>query len=114
MEDTIKLPLDADGVPIRPGDVVYGKLSSDAKPMVVRSIEYTGGELVPWFITFVGRAQFPYIPKCFTHTKPDTLETIEQAISDLAQDASLEYLSDEEIRELVTPLMKRIKRMVER
>ena len=109
MEDTIKLPLDADGVPIRPGDVVYDRFLSDPKPLTVRVVQYNGNKLVPWDIFFNGR-ELPYVPSYFTHTKPDTLEDIEQSIRELAKRAELKSPFELEI----ITLMERIKRMVER
>ena len=111
MEDTIKLPLDADGVPIRPGDVVYvGEQSALRK---VTALKY-GCMAVPCFVFLEGdsNSEEVWSPNYLHH--PDTLEDIEEAISDLAQDASLKSLSDGDIRELVAPLIERIKRMVER
>ena len=117
MEDTIKLPLDADGVPIRPGDVIYMNYGEGSKKLLkqfeVRSIEHTDTKYHPWVVNVVGDV-CAYTPEAFTHTNPDTLEDIEKAINELMEEATLEYLAKAEIKEKVAPLMERIKRMVER
>ena len=80
MEDTIKLPLDADGVPIRPGDVVYIDEEDSAKE--VRAINFARSSYRPWLIELdqSGRVFDPEkryrFPHEITHTKPDTLEDI--------------------------------------
>ena len=107
MEDTIKLPLDADGVPIRPGDVVYNLKIEDTEPQKVWMLRYTGIQICPWNIEVLGET-LPYVPNCFTHTKPDTLEDIEAIIRELIQSNEKWALSE------VPNLMERIKRMVER
>ena len=113
MEDTIKLPLDADGVPIRPGDVVYNLKIKEPNPQKVRALRYSGTQVRPWSIEVTGET-IPYVPDCFSHIKPDTLEDIEKAINELMDEATIKYLIKEEIKERVDPLMERIKRMVER
>ena len=106
MEDTIKLPLDADGVPIRPGDVVYRH--SVPHPLKVKSVQLTCHKLAPWEIYVAGDDVFSYMPKNFSHTKPDTLEDIEAIIRELIQSNEKWALSE------IPDLMERIKRMVER
>ena len=113
MEDIIKLPLDVDGVPIRPGDVLWLKEHPEDEPLTVASLRYLDRESISWDFTAIGKDAF-YLPKAFTHTKPDTLETIEKAINELIEEATLDYLAKAEIKEKVAPLMERIKRMVEK
>ena len=109
MEDTIKLPLDADGVPIRPGDVVYNLKIKEPNPQKVRALRYSGTQVRPWSIEVTGET-IPYVPDCFSHIKPDTLETIEESVRELAKRAELKSPFELEI----LTLMERIKRMVER
>ncbi len=112
MEDTIKLPLDADGVPIRPGDVVYSLRRKDPKPKIVRELLFTGAEPIQWSIVL--KDGLSYVPNSFSHTKPDTLESIEQALDELAKAAACGCTTDVEIKDDISYLMERIKRMVER
>ena len=109
MEDTIKLPLDADGVPIRPGDVVYNLKIKDPNPQKVRALRYLGQQICPWSIEVIGET-LSYVPDCFSHIKPDTLETIEESVREIAKRAELKSPFELEI----LTLMERIKRMVER
>ena len=112
MEDTIKLPLDADGVPIRPGDVVY--LFSQTAPSRVAAMQYDNWPGHPWDVILEGDNDTHWLPEHLSHTKPDTLEDIEKAINELIEEATLDYLAKVEIKEKAAPLMERIKRMVER
>ena len=109
MEDTIKLPLDADGVLIRPGDVVYNLKIKEPNPQKVRALRYSGTQVRPWSIEVTGET-IPYVPDCFSHIKPDTLETIEESVREIAKRAELKSPFELEI----LTLMDRIKRMVER
>ena len=109
MEDTIKLPLDADGVLIRPGDVVYNLKIKDPKPQKVWALRYSGTQVRPWSIEVIGETNL-YVPHCFSHIKPDTLETIEESVRELTKKAALKAPVELEI----VSLMERIKRMVER
>lgn len=116
MEDTIKLPLDADGVPIRPGDIVFVKRpKGEPKAMRVKSL-LLQSVAEGWAIGAKehGNAEGFWLGADLTHTKPDTLEDIEKAINELIEEATLDYLAEAEIKEKVAPLMERIKRMVER
>ena len=118
MEDTIKLPLDADGVPIRPGDVVY--IDGEDSENEVRAINFARSSYRPWLIELdqSGRVFDPKkryrFPHEITHTKPDTWKVIERAVFEFAHKATIACKSKEEIKEEVAPLMERIKRMVER
>ena len=109
MEDTIKLPLDADGVPIRPGDVIYNLKIKDPKPHKVWALRYNGTQIRPWNIEVIGET-LPYVPDCFSHIKPDTPETIEESVREIDKRAELKAPVELEI----LTLMERIKRMVER
>ena len=100
MEDTIKLPLDADGVPIRPGDVVYVPFGQD-QPIMVRAIKYDSSSTTPWAIV-TNDGRYICSPKGLTHVKPETLEDIERDIAKGVKENE------------VPALMERIKRMVER
>ena len=105
MEDTIKLPLDADGVPIRPGDVVcVGEQSALRK---VTALKY-GYMAVPCFVFLEGdnNSEEAWSPNYLHH--PDTLEDIEAIIRELIRSNEKWALSE------VPNLMERIKRMVER
>ena len=117
MEDTIKLPLDADGVPIRPGDVVYVSYGEGSKTLLkqfeVRSIEHTDLKYHPWVVNVVG-GECVYTPEAFTHTNPDTLEDIEKSIRELMEQTRLDGPLCYRVNDGVAPLMERIKRMVER
>ena len=113
MEDTIKLPLDADGVPIRPGDVVYHTMIKDPSPKKVWALRYTGTRVRPWSIEITGET-IPCVPYCFSHIKPDTLETIEESVRELMEQARLDGPLCYRVNDGVAPLMERIKRMVER
>ena len=100
MEDTIKLPLDADGVPIRPGDVVY-VLFEQGRPVKVKAIKYDSSSITPWTIV-TDKDQYIRFPKGLPHVKPETLEDIER---DIAKGVKENEVPDR---------MERIKRMVER
>ena len=109
MEDTIKLPLDADGVPIRPGDVVYHTMIKDPSPKKVWALRYTGTRVRPWSIEVAGET-IPCVPYCFSHAKPDTWDDIEVGIRRLANC----YFTPKEVNEEAALMIERIKRMVER
>ena len=110
MKDTIKLPLDADGVPIRPGDVVY-KLN-DSKPLKVMNLQYTSFEGGSWFVTTDDFEDVIYGGDCYTHEKYDSFGDIEREIRFLINMGSTTRRKEAQGR--VAPLMERIKRMVER
>ena len=115
MEDTIKLPLDADGVPIRPGDVVY--VSESTMPRIVAAVEYDGTPGFPWAVFLIedeAKGGNYWLPGSLSHTRPDTLEDIEQALHKLEQDASCGCVTEAEVNVDIADLMERIKRMVER
>ena len=118
MKDTIKLPLDADGVPIRPGDVVY--IDGEDSENEVRAINFARSSYRPWLIELdqSGRVLDPEkryrYPHEITHTKPDTWKDIEQSIRSLINAGSINVKNLEGAHEGVAPLMERIKRMVER
>ena len=106
MEDTIKLPLDADGVPIRPGDVVY-KLNCH-EPYEVLRMEYFGFRGGTWYIVIDEHSPLLYGGSHYSHKKTDNLETIEASIRELIEFSEEDALSE------IPRLMERIKRMVER
>ena len=114
MEDTIKLPLDADGVPIRPGDVVY--IDGEDSENEVRAINFARSSYRPWLIELdqSGRVLDPEkryrFPHEITHTKPDTWDDIEVGIRRLANC----YFTPKEVNEEAALMIDRIKRMVER
>ena len=66
----VKLPVDADGVPIRAGDEVVCHQINPAPRGIVRSIELT----TDGWIVFVGNTG--RLPHCYRHYKPDTWESI--------------------------------------
>ena len=101
MEDTIKLPLDADGVPIRPGDVVYVTIRGQEQPLKVKAIKYDSSSPTPWVVETDNGRRVSF-PRGLTHDKPDTLEDIERDIAKGVEEGE------------VAPLMERIKRMVEK
>ena len=109
MEDTIKLPLDADGVPIRPGDVVYVRLAKKPEPQKVATLIYRNAAHC-WVVGLLapGAKEERWVAECLTHTKPGALETIEASIRELIE------LSEEDALSEIPRLMERIKRMVER
>ena len=79
MKDTIKLPLDADGVPIRPGDVVYHLLEEgEPQPRRVVAIRPKGpfDNSWRWTIKTCKDGCNPIDHKAFflTHNKPDSLD----------------------------------------
>ena len=115
MEDTIKLPLDADGVPIRPGDVVY--VSESTMPRIVAAVEYDGTAGCPWAVFLMedeSKGGHYWLPGSLSHAKPDTWKDIEQSIRSLINAGSINVKNLEGAHEGVAPLMERIKRMVER
>ncbi len=105
MEDTIKLPLDADGVPIRPGDVVYPIHKRIKLEVVSLEINAAGDGPIE---CMCGNAIVYWKPTRLAHYAPDTLETIEASIRELIE------LSEEFALSEIPSLMERIKRMVER
>ena len=111
MEDTIKLPLDADGAPIRPGEEVYVKYVKAAQsPRKVRALYYRTA-ISSWTVglsVFGTDTDAYYLPADLTHIKPDELGTIEASIRELIE------LSEEDALSEIPGLMERIKRMVER
>ena len=117
MEDTIKLPLDADGVPIRPGDVVY-YLAGEGEPLRVVAIRLKDPFDNSWRWTIETCkdecSPIDHMSWFLTHTKPDTWEDIEQSIRSLINAGSINVKNLEGAHEGVAPLMERIKRMVGR
>lgn len=77
----IKLPLDAGGVPVRPGDTVYGE---GGREYLVNSITIRrGGDISAFVIPNDEKGFATYEqPSRFTHSKPDSWEQ-------LAHDAKL-------------------------
>ena len=106
MEDTIKLPLDADGVPIRPGDVVYERDCHE--PHEVLRMEYSGFKGGTWFIVINEKSGILYGGNHYSHERTDNLETIEASIRELIE------LNEEDALSVIPDLMERIKRMVEK
>lgn len=107
----VELPVDAEGVPIRPGDVLYGLADTPAKSFQDMSIEkmviakdgkwrVNGICTDSGFITITER--------WYTHVKPDTWESVEADIYHLVM---AEYLEDPEAD--VKDIMERIKKLKE-
>lgn len=110
MEDTIKLPLDADGVPLRLWDVVFVKNEEKPEARRVTSLLFHSspeGCMVGSRI-FGGPEEY-WSAENMTHTKPDTWEDIDIALSRLANC----HFTAKEAKEEVALVMERIKRMVE-
>lgn len=107
MEDTIKLPLDADGVPIRPGDTVFRVVDGTRYSAV--SVEMTS--LGNWWLHAEDVRGFRSVaaPGDVTHEAPDAMASIEKAIYGLAMSEHQEHPEED-----VKAIMERIKRMVER
>ena len=79
VEDTssyTRLPLDADGMPIRPGDTVYGE---DGREYLVNSITIKrGGDISAFVIPNDEKGFATYEqPSKLTHSKPDSWEQLE-------------------------------------
>lgn len=102
--EVVELPEDADGVPIRPGEVLY--LTADETRIEITAEEFIcdgswvvegkrGGELAYWK------------PERLTHVAPDSLESIEKDIYHLVMS---EYLDDPEAD--VKTIMERIKKLM--
>ncbi len=109
MEDTIKLPLDADGVPIRPGDVVFVKQAKEPEPRKAVTLIFRNAAH-GWVVGLLapGGTEERWVAEELTHTEPDTLEGIESIIRELIQ-CNEEFALSE-----IPSLMERIKRMVEK
>lgn len=76
----MKLPLDADGVPIRIGDTVYTR---DAEEYIVRGIYALADEYSISVVPLGGTCFLPMEPEGLTHKKPeppDSWEKLEQDV----------------------------------
>ena len=88
----MKLPLDADGVPIRIGDTVY---TIDAEECIVRGIYALAGEYSISVVPLGGTCFLPMEPEGLTHKKPeppDSWEKLEEDASVGAQDYCANWL----------------------
>lgn len=111
LKEVVWLPTDADGVPIVPGDVLYGRKDTPAKPfqdMLVEDLRFTRDGI--WKINCrCEDAQCLDITKrWYSHEKPDSLEAIEKDIYHLVMS---EYLDDPEGD--VKAVMARIEKLME-
>ena len=110
-DEVMELPRDADGVPIRPGDVLYGLAHTPAKPFQDMSIkEMVIAKDGKWRVNgrCTDRGLLTITERWYTHVKPDTWESVEADIYHLVM---AEYLEDPEAD--VKAIMERIKKLKE-
>lgn len=111
MEDMVELPLDAGGMPIRVGDIVYYADREVAEELQVTALLCYGEK---WLVRCERLPNLwnNWVPEKLTHVKPDTLEDIEKDINKLVETAGYYQISGKDYSDEVAPLMERIKRMV--
>ena len=103
-DEVMELPRDADGVLIRIGDVLYAAANGNRVTVGSIGFRHDGTrQVVDKFDD-----AFYWAPSLLTHTKPDTLETIEASIRELIMVTKGNALLK------IPDLVERIKRMVER
>ena len=98
-ERFIELPVDAEGVPIKPNDIVYDGESDEIKPQTVLYVAFSLYGDVAVQTDDMGWKEIPRFfetrdYKDYTHVNP---RTIEDAISDAIRDYATTDMSREEI-----------------
>lgn len=97
----IKLPVDAHGEPIKPGDFIkYNDLVSSVRFMV-EAYEVVSGELLP------SNGTVYYLPYLCTHDRPETIESLLKKFASFFCDLST--YKDDEVENTIAEYAEKIK-----